>query len=396
MFALLSNQSLNVLLAVINYWNDMIERFMGLKDVVLFFCLSSCAVDISFRFERCSSLLSVIEDRFVGEESQWNATDTIALYRQQLTNLDKRIWKVITVTIFNMNTWPLLAIALLRVGGVKMPHPPLPCAYYLPQGVTSHPMTSYVVMFLLQTCCLWIFAVVGHVILSSVTVATQKSVLDFELFCEMVDRFDRCAFGHEEKGESMVEEERGKRGDGEKERGKRGVGEKESASDESWRMYSVENESVLKEQTRMLVAYHQKLYDTIKILGKNAGFGTSVSNTNICLINCIYLYIFVKTDMVVIRIFTFCYVIFSFFLVFFYCHCGQNIINRNEDVRRRLSEVAWMNRPKWFQRALILMITRSNAEVHLKPYGLYVLNHATFTNILNVSYTSSNVLKALS
>ncbi|XP_039280700.1 uncharacterized protein LOC111054017 [Nilaparvata lugens] len=430
MFVLLLNETLNIVLAVINYWNVFIERFMGLKDIVLFVCLSSCAVDISFRYERSIALLSVIEEKFVGENSNWNVTSTCALYRQQLIDLDKRVCKVITISIFNMNIWPLLAVALFRVSGVKTPHPPLPCAYYLPQSVTSHPVTSYVTMFVLQSCCLWIFAAISQVILSSIIVAIQKSAFDFELFFELVDRFDKSAFGHEEKCSKEVEEEereiktpenqwREKGGnrrkhDVESERvyrvqtgrkcSKENRGEKEmrraenqkEEKDGDCRMYGVESERQLREQTRMLVAYHQKLYNTMKILSENAGFGTSLSNIVICLMNCVYLYLFVKTNVVVIRIFAFCFVTFSSFLVFFYCHCGQNIINKNEDVRIRLAEVSWINRPKWFQRALILMITRSNAEVHLKPYGIYVLNHAMFTNILNLSYSSSNVLKALS
>ncbi|XP_039282909.1 uncharacterized protein LOC120351037 [Nilaparvata lugens] len=297
MFALMLNQTLNILLAVINYWDVLIERFMGLKDFVLFFCLSSCAVDIRFRYERSSALLSVIEDKFIGENSNWNVTSTCALYRQQLIDLDKRIFKIITVIILNMSIWPLLAVALFRVGGVKTLHPPLPCAYYLPQSVTSHPVTSYVTMFVLQSCCLSIFAIISHVILSSVTVALQKLGFDFELFFELVDRFDKSAFGHEEKCSKEVQEEEreiktpenqwkdkegnrrkhdvvseriyrvqterkcSKENRGEKEKKEMGRAENQrEEKDGDCRMYGVESERQLREQTRLLVAYHQKLY----------------------------------------------------------------------------------------------------------------------------------------
>lgn len=54
---------------------------------------------------------------------------------------------------------------------------------------------------------------------------------------------------------------------------------------------------------------------------------------------------------------------------------------QDEKLRNALAEFNWINKPKWFQKAHLILMIRSKRTLEIKPFGLYTLNYDNFTNV---------------
>ncbi|XP_039276389.1 uncharacterized protein LOC120349776 isoform X2 [Nilaparvata lugens] len=84
--------------------------------------------------------------------------------------------------------------------------------------------------------------------------------------------------------------------------------------------------------------------------------------------------------------------IFINLIILFCYHHGQKIVNQNDRFRQSLTEVAWIDKPKWFRSALCIMMGRANIDNELKPYGVYILNHESFKNIIKAAFSFGNII----
>ncbi|XP_075236063.1 odorant receptor 10-like isoform X2 [Lycorma delicatula] len=73
---------------------------------------------------------------------------------------------------------------------------------------------------------------------------------------------------------------------------------------------------------------------------------------------------------------------------------SQNLINEDENLRNTLYECSWINKPEWFKKSLLIMLTRTNKPLQIKPFGLYVINLNSYATMMNAAYTYFNLLRS--
>ncbi|XP_075233331.1 odorant receptor 56a-like [Lycorma delicatula] len=86
---------------------------------------------------------------------------------------------------------------------------------------------------------------------------------------------------------------------------------------------------------------------------------------------------------------------FEALVLYLYCSDGQKIIDEHDKLRQCLAECSWVDKPQWFKKMLLIMMIRSTAPFHIKPFGLYVINAENFVNVLKASYSYFNLIRTL-
>ncbi|XP_075235994.1 odorant receptor 43a-like isoform X3 [Lycorma delicatula] len=79
-------------------------------------------------------------------------------------------------------------------------------------------------------------------------------------------------------------------------------------------------------------------------------------------------------------------------MLYVYSLNGQNLINKDENIYRSITAISWYDKPQWFKKCLLLMITRANKKIEVKPYGLYVVNLRNFSKVMNAAYSYFNLI----
>ncbi|XP_075236432.1 odorant receptor 43a-like [Lycorma delicatula] len=82
-------------------------------------------------------------------------------------------------------------------------------------------------------------------------------------------------------------------------------------------------------------------------------------------------------------------------ILYAYCTNGQKIINESDELRRAMGECPWLDKPLWFKKMLLLMMTKAQATLQIKPFGLYVVCLNNFVGILNGAYSYFNLLRTV-
>ncbi|XP_075210197.1 uncharacterized protein LOC142317522 [Lycorma delicatula] len=137
------------------------------------------------------------------------------------------------------------------------------------------------------------------------------------------------------------------------------------------------------------------LFSDVDSVNKSLSFGITLANQCICFQMCVYLCCAEQINNYFAKCAYFCLLLFTSIILYTYCMNGQKIINENEKIQSSLVHCSWINKPKWFKKTLIIMMIKANASLEIKPYGLYVLNLANYSSIMNAAYSFFNVLSSL-
>ncbi|XP_075210783.1 odorant receptor 43a-like [Lycorma delicatula] len=81
-----------------------------------------------------------------------------------------------------------------------------------------------------------------------------------------------------------------------------------------------------------------------------------------------------------------------FYLMYLFDVSGEKINNEWEKLRNALYGCYWMNKPEWFKKVLLIMISCNNSPMEVKPHGLFVLNLRNFATTINATYSYYNIL----
>ncbi|XP_039279239.1 uncharacterized protein LOC120350356 [Nilaparvata lugens] len=73
-------------------------------------------------------------------------------------------------------------------------------------------------------------------------------------------------------------------------------------------------------------------------------------------------------------------------------YSGQRISNQNEILRRCLADLPWTNKPLWFKQSMLIMMTRANVDTEINPYGVFVLNLMSYTDLMKAAFSFGNIL----
>ncbi|XP_039284764.1 odorant receptor 43a-like [Nilaparvata lugens] len=93
-------------------------------------------------------------------------------------------------------------------------------------------------------------------------------------------------------------------------------------------------------------------------------------------------------------------VVMSYASVFFFSniflllcyYSGQQICDQNEIFRRRLADLPWINKPKWFKQSMLIMMSRANVDTEIKPYRMFVMNLTTYKDLMKAAFSFGNML----
>ncbi|XP_022185923.2 uncharacterized protein LOC111044954 [Nilaparvata lugens] len=253
----------------------------------------------------------------------------------------------------------------------------LPFFFLYPQGYDKMPV--FLFMYAVDSLFIYFIYIFSYCALATVTLGAQKTATDLEI----IRRCLRC-FSNGEVHPTWT--------DNDADQGKRleHFGRK---IDKTYERRT--NNDIDIEYLSTVIKYHQMICRQVRVLEGNGGFVTTLANICIGLQTSVCLFLFIETNNVIMKTACASMIFFNGLLLFFYCSSGQKIIDENELLRKQLAEVVWWDKPRKFQTSLLLVMTRANHDLYVKPYGIYVLNYNVFRNVLNASYSYLNMIRAL-
>ncbi|XP_039276946.1 uncharacterized protein LOC120349851 isoform X2 [Nilaparvata lugens] len=155
---------------------------------------------------------------------------------------------------------------------------------------------------------------------------------------------------------------------------------------------SAEKRLDLRNYMALLVQCHQKLNRNFKYCADYTAFGTLAITFPISVDTVISIYTMMKASNVKIMANYAVACVFVNLIILFCYHNGQKIVNQNDILRQYLREVPWIDKPQWFKSSLCIMMRRANIDTEMKPYGLFVLNHESFKNIIKAAFSYGNII----
>ncbi|XP_075236214.1 uncharacterized protein LOC142333324 [Lycorma delicatula] len=154
-----------------------------------------------------------------------------------------------------------------------------------------------------------------------------------------------------------------------------------------------ENESILVKGILIcIIKHHQLIYRKLKIIDKAIQGISMALKCGACSYTCMSVYMMVQKDDIVFKLIETQLCIQIFYLMYIYDSSGEEINTEWENLRDSIYECNWINKPEWFKKMLLIMMTRNNRPIEVKPYGLFVLNLRNFSASINASYSFYNVL----
>ncbi|XP_039277290.1 odorant receptor 2a isoform X3 [Nilaparvata lugens] len=82
-------------------------------------------------------------------------------------------------------------------------------------------------------------------------------------------------------------------------------------------------------------------------------------------------------------------------LVFFISVDGEKVTSEGEKLRKALWMCSWTDKPNWFKKSLLTMMTRATVDLKIRPFTLYSLDLTCFTQIVKGTYSYFNIYKSL-
>ncbi|XP_039277288.1 uncharacterized protein LOC111056024 isoform X2 [Nilaparvata lugens] len=68
---------------------------------------------------------------------------------------------------------------------------------------------------------------------------------------------------------------------------------------------------------------------------------------------------------------------------------------QGEKLRKALWMCSWTDKPNWFKKSLLTMMTRATVDLKIRPFTLYSLDLTCFTQIVKGTYSYFNIYKSL-
>ncbi|XP_022200678.2 odorant receptor 43a-like [Nilaparvata lugens] len=176
------------------------------------------------------------------------------------------------------------------------------------------------------------------------------------------------------------------------------IGMMSGSGNESVLVYKSDTEKVqgnedvkLRQFFSSIIQHHQHILRLVSLLSKHLRL-VIVTFINIYgLQTCLYMIFLLKMKETGIRM-KYAMIYCVILVIMYSCtKSGQDIKNKGEKIRMSFYECAWVNKPQWMKRSLLVMMSKSVEPIELKPFGLYVLDLNCMANILKATYTYFNI-----
>ncbi|RZF33054.1 hypothetical protein LSTR_LSTR007970 [Laodelphax striatellus] len=392
-------------IAALEDWRDRRDVLLAIKDILVMTTLALCSLEHAFVPEKINRLMDIIEEEFlVGRHTSLKKKGPKTTKYQkffddsheEMKRLHKNIFLTLVIIYVATELKTPIRNWMEKLDNKEPEDWPTPYLFYYPEGYSTTPV--FAVAFGLHAVQLFFMLLAAYCMLVSTAIATVKITADFKAFCLYLEDFGNEYYflaGNE------VDYDYYNKNDSYRDKTDQTVTFDESETSkndeiptEIKRRYS-KTEQDLKEELGEIVKTHQDLYRNLRALEINSGTMCLFRDSCISFETCIGLFVIMKTDDSVTAMNMIVAVVAIDFLLLFSCSKGQLIINQSHDLRFHLAKCPWIDKPQWFKKVLQIMMARSNLETQLKPFGLYVVNYESFTNILKASYSFCNLLNAM-
>ncbi|XP_039292125.1 uncharacterized protein LOC120353251 [Nilaparvata lugens] len=141
-----------------------------------------------------------------------------------------------------------------------------------------------------------------------------------------------------------------------------------------------------------IVRCHQSLIRNFKDCEMSSGFALILISLVVFIDTCTEFYVVMKADNLKTSLNYGMSSLLVNLAVLYPYHTGQRIADQNDILRQHLSNLPWIDKPKWFKNTLHIMMIRANVDIVMKPFGVHYLNHVSFKNMIRVSSSFGNFL----
>ncbi|XP_075230215.1 odorant receptor 56a-like isoform X2 [Lycorma delicatula] len=259
---------------------------------------------------------------------------------------------------------------------------PLPIELWIPERF-SDSLLVFIIVYVLSSLDLITLAFYSCIAIGAISATVQSIIIDLKLYCvklreidtyKVTNYFYNCKYDGNEHDS---------------------VDRTEKFHNDSNVFNGKIDSKKLKLYTSYLIKEHDLICRNILDVNKFVQLTITATNQSLCFQMCIYFYLCLAEHNAFIKTAFFCIALFEILLLYVYCFNGQKLIDEYDEVRRALGDCTWVNKPQWFKKMLLIMMTRSMVPVHIKPFGLYVLNLNNFIGVVKVTYSYFNLLRSL-
>ncbi|RZF36375.1 hypothetical protein LSTR_LSTR002971 [Laodelphax striatellus] len=378
------HNSLPILLLSTNVFAMLINCFMAImveEDVEKFllevsrFVLNSILLfsilNHSFNPGRVMKLLELVEDDslvkehdFMDRKDKWTKFEMFYEKRRKSLKVKNHyliiIWRI--VFMVEMIERPVnLFLSKKEIIRIESGDAPTPNVSYTPAGLES--LCFFCYLFSSQLLTVTVFFMECYLLESCLWMPTEKLIADFETIYILLEDL---AVDFPVKNENLK-------------------------GPTNPKMVSITKIATLKADMRRVIACHQKICRNFRVCADNAN-STTITITSLAVIeSCFNAYRTLQSQTLKEAVnFVMLFGLVNLMILYLFNN-GQRLFNQNDILRRCLTELPWIDKPRWFRQAVHMMMIRANYDIQLKPYGIFVINLNSFKEFMKFTASSSNV-----
>ncbi|RZF44968.1 hypothetical protein LSTR_LSTR001929 [Laodelphax striatellus] len=377
------NNSLPILLVSTNVFVMLINCFTAIKvekDVEKFLLAASrfvtnCILQFnifnhSFNPGGVMKLLELIEDDslvrqhdFMDRKDKWTKFEIFYEKKRKSLKVKCR-YLIIIMTMACISIVierPINLILSKKEIRIESGDWPTPHVSYTPAGLESWSFFCY--LFSSQVLAVIGFCMEGYLMECCIWMPTEKLIADFETIYILLDDL---AVDFPVKNENLKEPTNSK-------------------------IVPITKIETLKADMRRVIACHQKISRNFRVCADNATFTIITVTSMIVIEACFNAYRTLQSNTLKEAVnFAILFVLVNLLLLFIFNN-GQRLSNQNDILRRYLTELPWIDKPRWFRQAVHMMMIRANVDIQLKPYGIFVLDLMSFKEVIKFITSAANV-----
>ncbi|XP_075236598.1 odorant receptor 10-like [Lycorma delicatula] len=148
---------------------------------------------------------------------------------------------------------------------------------------------------------------------------------------------------------------------------------------------------VLKRYMRFIIQNHQHLYSKIKQVNEGIEGVSFAYNTSVTVFLCLSIYCIAQKENLYFKIPE---AMNALFFIYVFHNEAEWIKTESERLASSFYNISWIGKPMWLKKSLIIIMTRCNNPVEIKPFTIMELSLKNFAVVLNAAYSYYNVLNS--
>ncbi|XP_039291530.1 uncharacterized protein LOC120353067 isoform X2 [Nilaparvata lugens] len=141
-----------------------------------------------------------------------------------------------------------------------------------------------------------------------------------------------------------------------------------------------------------IVTCHQRIVRNSKTCADNSQSLICYLQMMIMTTSSVSVFLFLKATNVRVAVLSAFFFSFNSLILLFVYVNGQRIFNQNDKLRESLLEIPWVDKPRWLRQTMHIMLTQTNRDIQIKPYGIFTLNYMSYKDLMKFTFSIGNVL----